>query len=129
MLVLRVIGTRRHHGLITHTCFYSIIQKEIPALKRESAERAVAQTRELFGKVDGMLKAADGDGRRASWVFGTAHPTAFDAHLVVYVARMRDVGRGELIPGRVMEYLERAMDGAEWREMTKGGKTVPDGGF
>ena len=62
-------------------------------------------------------------------MFGTAHPTAFDAHLVVYVARMRDVGRGELIPGRVMEYLDRATEGVEWKEMMDGRRTVPDGGF
>lgn len=124
-----MVRIRRVHDCFTNKHFYSIIQKEIPALKRESAERAVAQTRELFGKVDGMLKASDGDGRRASWVFGTAHPTAFDAHLVVYVARMRDVGRGELIPGRVMEYLDRATEGVEWKEMMDGRRTVPDGGF
>lgn len=95
---------------------------------RESADRAVLQTKELLGNVNEMLKAST-TGARSGWVFGTEHPTAFDAHLVVFVARIRDAGRGELIPSRVIQYLEMAMEGDEWKNMMKGHRTVPDGGF
>ena len=75
-----------------------------------------------------MLKAST-TGARSGWVFGTEHPTAFDTHLVVFIARIRDAGRGELIPSRVMEYLQMAMEGDEWKEMMQGQRTVPEGGF
>ena len=81
-----------------------------------------------MSKVNEMLKAST-TGARSGWVFGTEHPTAFDTHLVVFIARIRDAGRGELIPSRVMEYLQMAMEGDEWKEMMQGQRTVPEGGF
>ena len=57
------------------------------------------------------------------WLFGLDRPTALDAHLVVFIARMYDVGRGELIPAKLEEYAEKAMDGDAWKGVMQGRNT------
>lgn len=50
------------------------------------------------------------------WLFGEK-PTALDAHLLVFMARMRDVGRQNLIPERLEKYASWAMESREWKEI------------
>jgi hypothetical protein len=58
------------------------------------------------------------------WLFGLQSPSALDAHLVVFLSRMRDVGRGELIPERLGTYVDRAVDTQEWKQTMDGRKTM-----
>jgi hypothetical protein len=106
------------------TIAQSIVNREIPSLKRESAKRAIIQSAQLLGEVDELLHAAHSD-----WVLDTPHPTALDAHLIVFVARLKDAGRGELVPARVVKYADKAMDTSAWRDMMQGRQTIPPGGF
>jgi hypothetical protein len=106
------------------TIAQSIVNQEIPSLKRENAERAIVQSAQLLGEVDGLLQAS-----RSGWVLDAPHPTALDAHLVVFVARLKDAGRGELVPARVMEYADRAMNASAWKAVMQGRQTIPPGGF
>lgn len=50
-------------------------------------------------------------------------PTMMDGHLVVFIARMRDVGRQSLIPEKLGKWADWAMQGEEWQEMM-GGRTI-----
>jgi hypothetical protein len=102
----------------------SIVNREIPSLKRESAERAIVQSAQLLGEVDELLQTS-----HSGWVLDTPHPTALDAHLIVFVARLKDSGRGELVPARLMEYADRAMDASAWKDVMQGRQTIPPGGF
>jgi hypothetical protein len=102
----------------------SIVNREIPSLKRESAERAIVQSAQLLGEAEELLQAS-----RSGWVLDTPHPTALDAHLIVFVARLRDAGRGELVPTLVVKYADGAMDTSAWRDMMQGRQTIPPGGF
>jgi hypothetical protein len=106
------------------TITQSIVNREIPSLKQESAERAIIQSAQLLGEVDELLQAS-----RSGWVLDTPHPTALDAHLIVFVARLKDAGRGELVPARVGEYADGAMDTSAWKDMMQGRQTIPPGGF
>ena len=60
------------------------------------------------------------------WLFGDK-PTALDAHLVVFIARMTDVGRSGLIPEKLRQYGQWAMQGTEWTKTRNGrsGTMVP----
>jgi hypothetical protein len=102
----------------------SIVNREIPSLKRESAERAIVQSAQLLGEVDELLHTS-----HSGWVLDTPHPTALDAHLIVFVARLRDAGRGELVPNRVVKYADEAIDTSAWKDMMQGRQTIPPGGF
>lgn len=59
-----------------------------------------------------------------AWIFGE-QPTAFDAHLVVFLARMMDVGRLDLIPEALLKYARRATQSREWRELMQDRTTMP----
>ena len=58
-----------------------------------------------------------------SWLYG-AKATALDAHLVVFIARLTDVGREHLIPRKLQDYGAWAMQKPEWIEMMGGRKTM-----
>lgn len=49
---------------------------------------------------------------------------ALDAHLVVFIARMRDVDSFELIPQRLAQYADTAMESAEWKQVMGGRRTM-----
>jgi hypothetical protein len=100
------------------------VNKEIPSLKRESAERAIDKTRDLMHDIGEILQAS-----RTDWILNATHPTALDAHIIVFVARLKDAGRGELMPARIVDYADRQMDTVVWEELVQGQGTVPPGGF
>jgi hypothetical protein len=102
----------------------SITSREIPSLKRESAERALVQTKDLLHEIGKTLQESQTD-----WILNTSHPTALDAHFIVFVARLKDAGRGELVPARTREYAVKQMNTAAWQAMMQGQGTVPPGGF
>jgi hypothetical protein len=106
------------------TMTQSIVNREIPSLKRESAERAIVQSVQLLGEAEELLQAS-----RSGWVLDTPHPTALDAHLIVFVARLKDAGRREVVLARVMEYADRAMNASAWKDVMQGRQTIPPGGF
>lgn len=58
-----------------------------------------------------------------SWIFGS-QPTALDVHLVVFIARMTDVGRDNLVPEKLKSYGKWAMQKSEWVELMEGRKTM-----
>ena len=76
------------------------------------------QARELLASIEKLV--ADQPDR---WLFGEK-PTALDAHLVVFIARMTDVGRVGLIPDKLREYGDWAMQKHEWTDMMKGRRTM-----
>ena len=61
--------------------------------------------------------------RPGGWIYGKT-PTALDTHLVVFIARMIDVGRQELIPEKVKMYGDWAMQTPEWIKMMDGRSTM-----
>lgn len=67
---------------------------------------------------------AGSEGNRSPWIFGTRDPTALDAHVVPFIARLLDVGRQGMLQDRVRAYSERAFDAEAWKELMQGRKTV-----
>lgn len=59
-----------------------------------------------------------------SWIFNLLHPTALDAHLTVFIARMLDVGREDIIPEKLKTYAERVMQTEEWKNVMQGRRTM-----
>ena len=93
-------------------------------MKRESAERAIVKTKNLSHEIGEMLQVSETD-----WILNTTHATALDAHVIVFVARLKDAGRGELVPARFMNFADKQMDTVAWKEMMQGRSTIPPGGF
>jgi len=59
------------------------------------------------------------------WLFGSGAPSALDAHLAVFLARMRDIGRSDLISSHLAAYLERVERTVGWQRVMKGRRTMP----
>ena len=93
-------------------------------MKQESAERAIVKTRDLLHEIGEVLQDSQTD-----WILNTTHPTALDAHVIVFIARLKEAGRRELVPARFMNYADKQMDTSLWREMMQGRSTIPPGGF
>lgn len=73
--------------------------------------------RELLATLEKLIDRPNG------WIYGET-PTALDTHLVVFIARMTDVGREELMPDKVKAYGAWAMQTPEWLKMMDGRKTM-----
>lgn len=62
--------------------------------------------------------------KNTPWVFGTQFATALDAHLMIFLARLMDVGRDELIPRTELDYAQRVMSMDVWKCFMQGRKTM-----
>ncbi|KAH8683737.1 hypothetical protein BGZ61DRAFT_456240 [Ilyonectria robusta] len=84
-----------------------------PEITMQMSERATA----LMHEIDALLPEKGIDGQAGPWLFGLQQPTALDAHLIVFIARMRDVNRLELIPDKLQRYAEEATRTVEWKQV------------
>lgn len=64
------------------------------------------------------------DDPQGSWMFGLQGPSALDAHTIVFVERMRDVGRLGLLPERLNAWSQKATEQEPWRSVTNGRRTM-----
>lgn len=64
------------------------------------------------------------NGASGPWLLGLPHASALDAHLITFIARMRDVGRGEIVPEALGRYVDAAMEQDAWRDMMEERKTM-----
>ncbi|OQU94485.1 hypothetical protein CLAIMM_00839 [Cladophialophora immunda] len=95
---------------------------KVDALKPEKIQSEVSRATAYLEEVASYLRPETGP-----WMFGQQRPTALDAHLVVMIARLQDVGRGGMVPDALKEYGEKAMSTPEWIEVMEGRRTMYDG--
>ncbi|KAJ9608654.1 hypothetical protein H2200_006425 [Cladophialophora chaetospira] len=102
-----------------------------PALTKEMVETQENKALAFLSQIEELLAASEtGKDERgtggAFWIFGTTEATALDAHLVPFIARLVDVGRGSMLSGknRVLAYAERAWETHDWKQVMQGRKTV-----
>lgn len=81
------------------------------------------RTRDLMQKIEPLLGDAH-DSAKEPWIFNLRQPTALDAHLVVFIQRMCDVGRDVLIPEALKLYAEKATLTPEWIKVMEGRKST-----
>lgn len=51
------------------------------------------------------------------WIFGTQYATALDTHLVPFVARLRDVGRSDMVGETLNFYADCIMVTEMWKKL------------
>ncbi|KAH8812214.1 hypothetical protein F5884DRAFT_784746 [Xylogone sp. PMI_703] len=94
--------------------------EKVDGLTRPRIAEAEDRTRSILKKMEDLLNQQPPE----SWVFGSSSPTALDAHLIIFIARLCDIGRKDLIPKRVLEYGEMATKTPEWDQVMQGKRTV-----
>jgi hypothetical protein len=58
------------------------------------------------------------------WLFCLQEPTALDAHTIVFVERMRDVGRLGLVPEKLDAWSKKATEQEAWASVMDGRRTM-----
>lgn len=89
----------------------------LTALRIEEAEN---RTKVILRKMEHLLHQHSSE----SWLFASSSPTALDAHLIIFIARLFDIGRKDLIPERLLEYGEMACKTQEWDQVMQDRRTV-----
>lgn len=83
-------------------------------------EQMQEQSRALLETLAGLLNTDEGP-----WLWGLKRPTALDAHLVAFIVRLQDLGRGNVVPADLELYAESAKTGSEWKNTMQGRRTFP----
>ena len=92
-----------------------------PGVPESMSERA----QKLMERFESLVTWPPSRGESSeSWLFDLPHPTALDAHLTVFIARMLDVRRSEIIPESLKNYAARVMETNEWKSVMQGRGTV-----
>ncbi|KAK2685464.1 hypothetical protein QWA68_015698 [Fusarium oxysporum] len=91
-----------------------------PELTVEMTERATALMQELAA----LLLEKDTGGQVGPWLFGFQQPTALDAHLIVFIERMRDVNRLGMVPDKLRRYADQATQMPEWKQVMSTRRTM-----
>jgi hypothetical protein len=58
------------------------------------------------------------------WLLGHTQPSALDAHLITFIARMRDGGMEEIVPEVLRRYIDAAMEQDAWKYTMQGRRTM-----
>ena len=109
-------------GSLIESC--RIREGKLPGLEPQNVENAIRRTNVFLAEIAELL-----DHSTTGWILNTADPTALDAHVVVFICRLQDVDRQNLISDQVQQYAEVAMAQKAWEEVMSGRRTVPPGGF
>jgi hypothetical protein len=71
------------------------------------------------------LRAEHNDRNEGDWIFGSEiGPTALDAHTVVFIARLIDAGRADLVGGEMLDSGTSKMKSEAWTSVVKGRPTL-----
>ena len=94
----------------------------VHALEEDPVQHAEQQTRHFFMEVG---KQRNLYGREGSpWIFGDL-PTALDAQMIVFVARLVDVKRTDLVTNECLECARKSWSLPEWQATMQGRATMP----
>lgn len=82
-------------------------------------ETQVEKSRNLLVKISDFYEPANGP-----WLWGQIGPTALDAQVAVFIARLHDVGRGELVPEKLAKLREHVIGMLDWQDLYQGRSTM-----
>ncbi len=99
--------------------YSSISTNKLEPLQRQNAAVNEQKAVDLMKEFNENIKAYP-----TGLCFGFEKPTALDGHLVVFIARMLDIGRIDVIPTDLKQYATRLMAGDEWKGVMQGRSTL-----
>lgn len=88
-------------------------------LAPENIPEHLVQTRQICAKVATLKEQ-----HNAKYVFGP-QPTALDAHMLVFLRRIKDSGFDEHVPQTLREWSEELSKEEIWMTVVPGRKTLP----
>ena len=98
----------------------SLRRDKTGGLEPEKVEAEIQKAKAFLDEVATLLDPSSG----RHWLFGQERPTELDAHVLVFVARLRDVGRDSLVPEALKQYRESATAEPSWHAVMEGRSTM-----
>lgn len=86
-------------------------------------EEHIGRTREFLAKVL-ELRSKNGSDTKEGYIFGSS-PTVLDAHVLPFLARLCDVGKKDVVPPPLVEWVEHFRQGPVWKEVVPSYTTLP----
>ncbi|KIX09698.1 uncharacterized protein Z518_00779 [Rhinocladiella mackenziei CBS 650.93] len=99
-----------------------ILSTRAPALDASFIKKEEDKTVAFLSQVTAVMDASCNE--NAPWIFGTEVPTALDAHMIPFLARLVDVDRENMLGSTSRRYLEMAMETRIWTDTMQGRRTV-----
>lgn len=97
-----------------------IDKKKLASLTDESVNYNIEHAKTVLSELEAVVKDSTTD-----WCLGLSRPSALDAHLIVFIARLQDVDREALVPETLRQYAKNAMARPEWGHVMQGRTTSP----
>lgn len=91
------------------------IQAKKEGIRSDNVDVAIKKAQMFLTAVEGQLPVDQGVSGK--WLFGLEHPSAADAHVIPFLARLHDVGRGEMVSQALKKYLALAQSTREWKDV------------
>ena len=82
-------------------------------------ETQVEKSKRFLVKIADLYEPSNGP-----WLWGHISPTALDAQVAVFIARLHDVGRGELVPEKLAKLCQHVIGMLEWQGLYQGRSTM-----
>ncbi|KAL4883542.1 hypothetical protein BJY04DRAFT_206436 [Aspergillus karnatakaensis] len=99
-------------------------QREIASMNLSDGYSMTKQTTAFLTEI---VQLRDKYSKGGTWIFGNAiGPTVLDAHVVPFIARLRDISLEELVPEQLARYADRILASSEWKEVMGQRATVWD---
>ena len=99
---------------------YRVEKEKLSTVSADEVEGNIKRTEAIMDKLHHMLEQS-----HSGWFFGVEQPSALDAHLLGFIARLQDVGRDSLIPAKLKQWADNFMQRREWKDLMKGVRTLP----
>lgn len=113
------LSFRSTHSLIIQSSHEKTL---VHALEPDWIAKAENQARDFLYEIR-SLRLRHGQG--SSWIYGDEFgPTALDAHTVVFIARLFDANRADLMTEDIQEYGQSIMPQPAWKSVMDGRPTL-----
>jgi len=102
---------------------YSNVSEAASGLEPGAPEKNLELATRFLELCNQKVPKSTGDAA-GPWLWGPHQATALDAHLITFIARLTDIGHGNIVPPNLMEYAERAWGYPEWQSVMRGMPTT-----
>jgi glutathione S-transferase len=102
----------------------SVKSFKVEGMEPETIKEMEHRANVILDRLADALPENSRDSGDGPWLFGLQEPSALDAHAVVFIERMRDVGRIGLVPDKLNIYSQKATEQDNWENVMNGRRTM-----
>ena len=99
--------------------FRSVQNEKVNGVTLEEIDSQKYNAYEFLQKIAELYEPDKGP-----WLWGRSSPSALDVHVAVFLGRLHDVGRAELVPEKLVPFYDMAKETKEWNDVYQGRKTM-----